>query len=477
MRGTRRCVGAMRRIRRAAGILLAGALLSPGGAAAEPRSVFFVMIDTLRADHLGCYGYERDTSPTLDRLAARGILFERFTSVAPWTNPAIVTLFTGLHPRAVMPPEPHRDAIARPLPAALDTLAERLREAGLATVALVDHPGLSPRLAFDQGFDVFVRLYARAGAEPGGSPEDWTTTPKETVVEAVDRALTAVGERPFFLYLHLVYPHQPYRAPEPWRDHFGPVVPPDWVFWDEGFRAELVNAYDGEIRFTDAVLEEALDVLDRRGRADDAWIVVTSDHGEAFWEHGLVEHGHSLYDELLRVPLVLVPPGGLPAPRRIPQPASSVDLLPTVLDLAGAPPPEDVDGASLLRFARGEAEDAGWIFAANPHRRDVEATAVLRGDWKLVRNTDPELPPEELYDRERDADESRNLLREEPGAWSRLWRGLRLYWDGADSVEAMRSALAAHEERTRARREALAPRTVELDPDTHRRLEALGYTD
>ncbi|MGB5295110.1 MAG: sulfatase-like hydrolase/transferase, partial [Thermoanaerobaculia bacterium] len=159
-------------------------------------NVVLVMVDTLRADHLGCYGYERETSPNLDKLASSGVLFESFYSVAPWTNPAIASLFTGRYPRAVFPPLPHKKAIGIPLPSQLPTLAERLQEAGYRTVALVDHPGINPELQFDQGFERWSGLFRE------GDFDTWAVTDSDFVLEQVEAALDELGGEKFFLYLH-----------------------------------------------------------------------------------------------------------------------------------------------------------------------------------------------------------------------------------------------------------------------------------
>ncbi|MDX1384488.1 MAG: sulfatase, partial [Thermoanaerobaculia bacterium] len=356
-----------------------------------PPNVLFVLVDTLRADFLGTYGHDLDTSPEIDRLAAEGYVFENAQSVSPWTNPAIATLFSGRYPDALIPPLPHRQAIGRPLPDDVETLAEKLQSRGYRTVGLVDHPGISPGLDFDQGFETFLHLFKEGGFD------SWQVTDTGFVFDQVAAQLERPrDERPLFLYLHLVYPHHPYKPEAGYAE----------PFWPEGrvtrpYR-RLAN-YRGEIRQTDALVGRIMAAVQDRGLDASTWLVLASDHGEGFWEHGMWEHGNSLFEELLRIPLILRPPGGRDEPVRIATRVSLVDVYPTLLDLAGAEAPTGLDGESLVPLLHGETlERKTPIFAGSPHSGDVERAAVYQGRFKYIKEAEHDL----LYDLEADPGEA-----------------------------------------------------------------------
>ena len=436
-------------------LALSALLLAGTGCSFDPgperENVVLVMVDTLRADHLGCYGYERDTSPNLDDLAARGVLFESFYSVAPWTNPAIASLFTGRYPLAVCPPLPHKKAIGIPLPSQLPTLAERLSEAGYRTVALVDHPGINPELQFDQGFEQWHSLFREGGFDA------WTVTDSQFVIDRLEASLDELGSEAFFLYLHLVYPHRPYAPPPPYDSLFGESSQKK----GRAHRQEMINAYDGEIRYTDELLGRVAKALSDRRLDPTTWLMVTSDHGEGFWEHNQAEHGNSFFNELTRVPLIVVPPqrhgvAGL----RVEAPASLVDLKPTILGLAGLQVDEDLEGRDLRTSWSNptEFEAARWLFLASPHSKDVESAAVVRGNLKYIDRLPWRNARAALFDLARDPGEKENLAGVSPQA-SEMRRRLEAHQKEA---EELRSGLLSEAE-------------VELDKEVLDRLRALGY--
>lgn len=424
----------------------------------RPRpDILFLLIDTLRPDHLGAYGYGRPTSPAVDRLAAEeGILFQRAYSVAPWTNPSIATLFTGKYPRALFAAVPYEAAIRQALPKNVQTLAEILRGAGYRTLALIDHPGINQKLGYGRGFDEFRGLF---GGERVllSKPTD-----PESVLDAFKTATAAVGEagQPIFVYLHLVYPHRPYAPPAPYAEMFGP----GFTRVEKGPKDGVINMYDAEIRQTDDLLAKIFAEMKARGWYERTAIVFTADHGEGFWEHGIAEHGRSLFNEEIRVPLVVVPPGGRTRePRVIDRPVSNVGLFATVLDFAGVLPPPDVPGESLLRFVRpgGAAGGPEWFFSESPHSVDIHAVAALSSEGqKYLRYRNPDSFPEEMiFDLAADPSEGRNL--------AGFFQGLGAY----------RSRVRAHEERNRRALDAGEHETVEVEPETRERLRALGYLD
>ena len=414
-------------------------------------NVALVMVDTLRADHLGCYGYRRDTSPNLDRLAAAGVLFENFYSVAPWTNPAIASLFTGRYPRAVFPPLPHNKAIGTPLPSQLPTLAERLQEAGYRTVALVDHPGINPELQFDQGFEQWRSLFRAGGFDIR------TDTDSDFVLDQLLVALDELGDETFFLYLHLVYPHRPYAPPPPYDSMFGSSSPKT----GRALRQEMVNAYDGEVRYPDELIGRIAELLGERQLNPSTWLMVTSDHGEGFWAHLQAEHGNSFFNELTRVPMILVPPqreavAGL----KVKSPASLVDLKPTILSLAGLEPEKAFEGRDLRTSWSNpvDFEASRWLFLSSPHSKDVEAAAVVRGDLKYIDRLPWRRARPALFDLAGDPAEKNNLAGVSPQA-TEMSRRLQAH---PNQAEQQRSGLLCEDE-------------VELDEEVLDRLRALGY--
>lgn len=448
-----------RALRPASRLLVAALALATPACRREPppppsASVVLILVDTLRADHLGLHGYPRPTSPAIDRIAAESLVFRQARSVAPWTNPTIASIFSGRRPTAIFEPAEHRQAVVKQLPPELPLLAEKLLGAGLRTAALVDHPGISPGLGFARGFETFTRLFERSDSR------GWGSTDGNVVVAAAEEQIARFGRERFFLYLHLVYPHRPYSPPPPFDTMFGVITDKTARPW----RDAMINAYDAEIRLTDEVVERVLAALDRHGRLDDAWVIVTSDHGEGFWEHGRDEHGNSLFDELLHVPLIVRPPNGSGvAPRAIETPVSLLDLHSTVLEAAAGDrlaPRRRGEGRSLLRFLDARATDlADDVVSQQQHTGDLHASAIVRDAWKLIARGDPNAKHARLFDLARDPGEREDLSGVEAETARRLERALR-----------------QHAERDRRERTTLADRAAgELDADEIAKLKALGY--
>lgn len=319
-------------------------ILEPVPAVDRPNIVL-VSIDTLRADHLGCFGYARDTSPHIDRLAREGVLFRQAIASSNWTLPSHASMLTGLHPAR------HR-AVSfafAPLRQDVDTLAELLWDVGYETGAFTGGGFVS--FGFDQGFD---RYWMPA---PG-------TAKAESITETLARSKQWMAVHPyvpFFLFLHTYAVHLPYAPPPPFNllfdpDYGGPFRDSfsmkDNVrvgkHPDAATRQRLIALYDGELRHFDTQLGELLNYVRNSGFGDRTCVAVTSDHGEEFNEHGEMFHRRArLYDELLRVPLIVWCPARYAGGQVIDDPVSLVDVTPTILDIAGAPLPKDSDGRSL----------------------------------------------------------------------------------------------------------------------------------
>ncbi len=430
---------------------VSGALvgLLPGGSTPD-ISVLLVSIDTLRADHVGAYGYPRDTSPRLDALAGEALLFERCIATCSSTTASHASMFTGLWPSQ----HGASFAMKSPIDPASPTLAELLFERGFRTASFNGGATLDRRFGFDRGFQQYRTVDGRFG-------------------ETVQAFLGWVDERedaPFFAFLHTFEVHDPYAPPQVQRDRFAGGYAgtlPDEVSRKEHFDAinagsmtlapgdleHIVNLYDGGIASADASLGLLLDELRERGLLERTLVIVTSDHGEEFDEHGMIgRHDHTLFEELLWVPLVVRPPGAAGAAQRCGSLVSGVDIFTTVLEvlgLSGEPGP----GRSLLT-ACAEPEDDRRVIA----QRDIEnlaGIAVRTPRWKWVR--EPSWASDRLFDLVEDPAELDERSGEQPALMDSL------AGEGERVLE-LGGGWTADE-----------PGGVELDEDMRSRLEALGY--
>jgi arylsulfatase A-like enzyme/tetratricopeptide (TPR) repeat protein len=403
-------------------VLLAAALAC--GRPAE--RVVLVSIDTLRADHLGCYGADFAHTPRLDALAAGGVRFATAISPVPLTLPSHTTLLTGLDP----PEHGVRHNGVFRLAEDVPTLAERMREAGFATAAFVASYVLDRQFGLARGFDRYDDRTSRQ--QSGRGILGFAERPADQVVDA---ALEWLGSAPprFFLWVHLYDPHSEYRPPP-------------------GFASAFPNRpYDGEIAFADAQVGRLLGALGERFPDGGTLVVVTADHGESLGEHGEATHSHLVYDATQHVPLLMNGPGL--SPGRVVDPVVSLrDVAPTILDLAGVPPLPGATGRSLAAAARGRALE--------PRAAHVETLATqLDWGWSPLLGLRTEgfkyvrAPRPELYDVAADPGETRNLLADQPER---------------------AAALDAELERRLASARPVAP-NVELPDEGRERLEALGY--
>ena len=326
-------------------LLLTGTACSRAAAPERP-SIILVSIDTLRADHVGLYGYSRPTTPFLDRWSQGGIVFERAFTTAAWTLVAHMTMLTGLFPDQHGVYKKNK-ALSPEIP----LLAERLRAAGYRTHALFLDGWISARHGFDRGFDTFVKHADLAEADRH----------LRTLLPKLE------SEQPFFLFVHLFDVHcgdlskdeLPYQEPEPYQDQFvenrAPLPPgPFGKYWEQPSPlspeqlAHLTALYDGGIRHVDERLENWFGELERRGLSRGALMIVTADHGEALGEHGrLNQHGDS-WQSALHVPLIVRAPDGAGAGKRIETPVHLGDIVPTALAAAGVARDAHLPGTSLL---------------------------------------------------------------------------------------------------------------------------------
>lgn len=423
-------------------------------------NVLVILVDALRADRLGVNGYPLPTTPAIDRLAAEGVTFSRFYAHSTWTKPSIASLFTSLYPSQHgikwVAVEEEEAFLTQVLPDDVTTMAERFRDAGYATGAVVNQVHLLERFGFAQGFE-FYKTFTGKTARP------------------LNRNLVAwfngLDDRPFFGYLHYLDVHWPYTL-IPGKDAaaFGPVAldpePPHggdeadaWAATLETDRdvAALAARYDREVRVADDAIGELVAEMKELGLYENTIIVVLSDHGEGFMEHGRLQHGYPPYEEVIHVPWVMRLPERLrpagsqsPAATRIDDLAGMVDVMPTLLDLAGLEPPEGASGASFAPLVPGAGPVGRPLFAET-----TEATAARRDDLKLIYFVDGR---REIYDLAADPGEQSPLETDCAGPCRELARELVAF------VREMAEALAA-----------ARSGTAELSPEEIEELKSLGY--
>lgn len=404
-------------------------------------NLILVSLDTTRADHLGCYGWHRNTSPHLDRLAAGGVVFENCFSTWIPTHPAHTTMLTG---RDIFTHQVVAQGGKAALAPGIPTLAERLRARGYFTGA-ADNLGRW----FQRGFDVYEG-YRWARDESGG----WRKG--EAVLAAALNVLNqaAAQDRPFFLFFHFWDPHTPYLPPPPFDrifyrgDETDPAhtslepalnFPPFMHYFQQWMGQardiEFPKAqYDAEIAYMDCCLQHLFQRLAELDLTASTLVVVTADHGEELDEHQMWFDHHGLYDTNLRVPLIMSLPGTLPAGARLPGTTRLVDLVPSVMELLGVPAgDEPFEGRSVVPLFAGsppeEAADTLYLSECTWMRK----RAIRTPDWKLIVARDtPDLhgrPPVELYDLRADPCEQRNLAGSRPDVVARLKADLDAWVD------------------------------------------------
>ena len=353
--------------------------------------VVVYLVDTLRADHTSPYGYERDTTPALSRFAADAVVFDAAISHASWTKPSVASIFTSQLPGRHLAVQ-----LRDPLGSGHVTLAEMLQAKGFSTGAAIANSVIySYGNNFDQGFDFFVGLHDAQGHASKSVDAD----------VVVDTALEWIGTRaglPQFVYIHTMDPHVPYIPPAPFDRRYQPHpteghpgVDPRTDFREPEDRERLVAQYDGEIAYGDREFGRFINALKTDGSYGDALIIFVADHGEEFLDHGKWLHGRSVFDELVRVPLIIKFPGNRHAGSRIGQQVQAVDILPTVLQAVGLPVPARpaISGQPLQDVVAGGAPEPPAVSEIS-HRGIVALGMRTRRD-KFIRRFSPE--QDELY--------------------------------------------------------------------------------
>jgi len=474
---TRRCPACRLPVALPLAILLVTATVG-GCRSADPPAparpdVLLITLDTLRADHASAYGYARPTTPRLEEVARDGVRFATAYAPMPTTLPSHASLMTGLLPRALGLPK-NGVAFTHPAP----TLAETLGAAGYRTAAFVSSFVLDRSFGLARGFgtydDQFVRDacksygqqwegfqleggFCRRGAATREQAERWLEQNGYLGSAGATAGDVSGTPPPYFLWIHLFDPHDPYEPPAAEAE----LLPP--LEQDPTDLQKQIAAYDGEIRYTDDQVGRLLDRLRAAGRLDDTLVIVVSDHGEGLMDHGWMHHGAMLYEEAVRIPFLVRWPARLPRGRVVEEPVQLADVVPTLHALLGlAPPAQAFDGVSL----RGALEGTGTLDPQRPiflqrrtYDREVELGlnvrgqkfAVRTGPWKYIEARTEKT--QELYDLATDPHELRDVIRSKRKNARPLAEGLRAW-------------LA---------RPVQAPAAGKVDEDAARRLEALGY--
>ena len=436
-------------------------VLASSAAKLVKPNLILISIDCLRSDHLGTYGYERNTSPNLDRFAEDGVVFETAVSTSSWTLPTHMSMLTGLLPSF------HGATKWEKLDRSVHYLPEILANNGYQTTGVASWVYVSQIYGFERGFDVYRVLE--------------NPTSRDVVDAAIEQLRTKNGQN-HFLFMHLLDPHWPYLPPNEFLERFGPrprdisdlqdlvirAEPPP----SETERDEIIRLYDGEIAFTDQELGRFFGELKSLGLYDDSLIIVTADHGEAFYEHGHWQHSQTLYEEVIRIPMIVKWPGdGLKG--RIRAQVSQVDVFPSVLQAAGIEPPA-TEAFSLRDLADAERPvSEGRVVMSEVTWRSPNETSMKvsfrTGRMKFLATLSgpvgddlgvSEIRQEELYDLAGDPDERTNLAAERSEELASFQNRVRSFIDGARALRSTRQG-----------------QQIELDEEILERLRALGYVD
>ena len=460
-------------------------------------NVILISIDSLRADHLLSYGYFRSTSPNLDRIAREGALFENAIAESSWTLPTHVSMLTGLS-SFVHGVERDETRLAENVP----TLASQLRAQGYRTKGIYSGPYLHPIYGFAAGFDEYEGVFGKTAlddmsSEPESSKSAATLKATKEANRLAHRTITSAAitenalefisrdsDDPFFLFLHYFDVHYDYIPPESLWRKFDPDYDGDLSgesFMDNpGLHASmsrrdldhLIALYDAEILFTDQHIGNLLDALDRSGLTERTLLVVTSDHGEEFFEHGGKGHRRTLFDEVLKVPLLFRLPGRIPAGLRIERQVRHIDLMPTIQSLLGVALETPMSGTGVASWLAGEAGDAGdavpEAVSRLVHGENVYVWVSVRtAGYKYLVNLRPDRRREVLYDLARDPQE------QEP-VGSRFVQGT----ESLDELDGLRDVLATAESRGTTLRDTFggaASDRVDVPDEVEKRLRSLGY--
>ncbi len=438
-------------------VLVKPTLSAPGAARDLPRTsvvgtppsrpnVLIYLVDTLRADRLGCFGYPKPTTPNIDRFADSASLYLNAIGQSSWTKASVASIFTGLWP-------PAHGAIGwkHKLSDEIVTLAEMLQAEGYRTAAFVTNPHVVKTFGFTQGFDEFTRKLKRPSSEVNAMVFDWFGEHEE--------------DSPFLLYVHTMDPHAPYAPPEPFRTEFAPTADqmPQWQprwRWPMEALPYLSDLYDAEIASNDHSFGELLDFLEDRGLYDETLIIFASDHGEEFKEHGRWRHGATLHAETLNFPLIVKFVDQREG-TRVEETVQHIDLLPTILTSVGLKIPNALEGRDLAAVDQADTPAAdlvsSGIYSHLRLGRSPLFHSLVSGQWKLIRRQRDAGWELSLFDWRQDPAETHDLATERP------------------VLAAVLSALI--DEKVASLQESEAAEEVTLSEELEEDLRALGYLE
>lgn len=396
----------------------------------DDLNVLLVTLDTTRADHVGCYGYEKAKTPNIDFLAAEGIMFSNAYCQVPLTLPSHCSLLTGTYP---LYHQVHNNGFYY-LDPSHTTIAEVLRKEGFKTGAFVSSFTVDSRFGLDQGFDFYDDTFAEKEMLKSFRSEKRA----EKVFASFSQWLDENFDQNFFCWIHFFDPHVPYDPPPPFKEDF-PESP-----------------YDGEISYMDHYIGQILDELREKDIFDKTIIILAGDHGEAFGEKDEIDHGYFIYDVTLRVPLIFYSPKYLPQGKVVEARVRLIDVMPTVLEMLAIPIGEEVQGVSLLPYIEGRTKQSLSSYIETYFPREnygcSELIGLIHGDWKYV-----QAPKPELYDLKSDPREENNVFQKEEKVASILMKKL----------EGMISEFSLKKKTERRR----------LTSQEKERLRSLGYVD
>jgi len=407
-------------------ILLAPLLLTHSQTEWDHPNVVLVIIDTLRADALSCYGQPERTSPFIDILGSQGVLFDNVIAQAPHTEPSIPSILTGLYPHkhGRMLREGRHNAddpeyVGSPnLPENYETLCEYLQNEGYYTAGVYNNVVLSERFGFARGLYRYIDH-----AESAGLDDPWKRIAVPTAALGIDETIRILDKVPdgvpFHLFVHILDPHYPYTPPDEWNGRIRRSE--DTIDHD---------TYLSEVLYVDAQIGRLCRALRDRKMWDDTLLVIASDHGEEFTnpQDRPIGHGRTLFQTQLQVPLIFFWPAGIEGDRRVFQMVETVDVLPTILELTGIQPKHDLSGQSLASLIQGKPGTYKKRYAyAEAIRRGEERKAILSGEYKLVYFTDSSRRM--LYHLNRDPNEEKNIAKENPEIVAKLWEKMNEQFD------------------------------------------------
>lgn len=432
-------------------------LIKPQDKGKEKLNVIIYLVDTLRADHLGCYGNPEIQTPHIDRFASQGVLFEKAYSQASWTKPSTATLLTSTYPS-------YHGAITREdgLTNRVTTIAESLRDEGYLTAGFINNPNIVSDFGFHQGFDSYIEIYQQLKQRPLYAHH---------MNQLILPWLEENANMPFFLYIHTVDPHDPYNPPPPFdtmydKNYQGSIHGSSRTLCDidEGKIKvtprdiqHLEALYDGEITLNDEAFGELIEKLKELQLYNRTLVLFTSDHGEEFYEHQGVKHGDTLYEEQIHIPIIIRDPFHFPSEQRIGSMVGTIDIMPTILRLLNISVPAECEGKSLIPLIKDEKN----FFIDNLFfEEDLDGIiiqAIRRKQWKLIFY--PKTNKLVLFNLEKDAEEKHDMATEYPELASSLYEEMK-HW---------------HQKQIEKRTGLLRPKVQKLSEETIKQLRALGY--